>query len=602
MQHELYSRMKNCLLFALLFLLPQSLLSQTLTRGPYLQLGTQTAATIRWRTDVPTQGRVAYGLSAGSLTESVTESGSGTEHEVRVTGLTPDRQYFYSVGTPTQILQAGPDTYFLTAPPADTKRKIRIASFGDCGFRYVGTNQAEVRDGFLNYRGNTPTDLWMLIGDNSYEGEDAHFQYNFFTPYGGNLLKNSMLFAVPGNHDYSNNLALAASHAIPYFSIFSFPINAEAGGVASGTEEWYSFDYGPIHFVMLDGYGTRSVNGVDLRFYSDTTNHPQAIWLKQDLAANTKKWTVVYLHFPPYSQGSHNSETEADLIAIRQNVNPILERFGVDLVLTGHSHVYERSWPIHDQYGPMSDFATNPAAYRSPAHNSTGRYDGSAGSCPYLTTGEKKKQGTVYVVSGSAGAFDPNPTPNTHAVMLKTEKVIGGSFYIEVEDNRLDAKFLQNNTPNSPVIGDQFTIMKDVAKTQSLTISAGQSLTLMASYVGDYGWSSPGSSTFSAATRAVAVSPMASQTFVVSDGRGCVQDVFVVTAGCGSPMYTLKTGNWTDPDVWSCNRVPTASDVVLLKHPVYIPANQTVHAQRVIYDPGIRIQYGNSGRLLLGSD
>jgi acid phosphatase type 7 len=587
--------MKNLFL---LLLFSQTVLAQTLVRGPYLQLGTQTAATIRWRTDVPTQGRVQFGLAAGNLAGSVTESASTTEHEVRLTGLTPDRQYFYSIGTPTQILQQGPDNYFLTAPTVDTKRKIRIASFGDCGFAFTN-NQADVRNGFLAYRGNTPTDLWMLIGDNSYDGEDSHFQYNFFRPYGDNLLKNSMLFAVPGNHDYSNNPALAASHAIPYFSIFTFPTNAEVGGVPSGTEEWYSFDYGPIHFVMLDGYGTRPVNGVDLRFYADTTNHPQSIWLKQDLAANTKKWTVVYLHFPPYSQGSHNSETEGDLISIRQNINPILERYGVDLVLNGHSHVYERSWPIHDQYGPMADFANNPAAYRYPAHNSTGRYDGSTGSCPYLTTGEKKKQGTVYVVSGSAGAFDPNPTPNTHTVMLKTEKVVGGSFYMEVEDNRLDARFLQNNPPNGPIIGDQFTIMKDVAQTKSVVVSGGQSATLTASYVGNYGWSSPGHS-FAATTRSVVVSPTASQTFVVSDGKGCVQDVFVVMVGCDSPIYSLKTGYWTDPSVWSCGRVPTASDVVLLKHPVYIPSYQTVQAHRVIYEPGIKIQFGPTGRLVLG--
>lgn len=577
----------------------QPLLAQSLTRGPYLQMGTQTAATIRWRTDVPTVGRVMYGLAANALTGSVTESVSTTEHEVRLTGLTPDQSYFYSVGTTSGVLQQGPDNYFLTAPPADTKRKIRIASFGDCGFTWIGTNQADVRNGFLSFRGNTPVDLWNLIGDNSYEGEDAHFQYNFFTPFGSTMLKNMMLFAVPGNHDYSNRSDLAASHAIPYFDIFTLPTNGEVGGVPSGTEQWYSYDYGPIHIVMLDGYGTQTINGVERKFYDDTTSHPQVQWLKQDLAANSKRWTIVYQHFPPYSQGSHNSETEADLIAIRQRINPILERYGVDLVLTGHSHNYERSWPIHDQYGPMSDFTNNPAAYRFPQHNSTGRYDGSAGSCPYVTTSEKRKQGTVYVVTGSAGAFDPNPTPNTHAVMVKSEKVIGGSFFLEIEDNRLDAKFIQNNPPGY-VIGDQFTMMKDVARTTTYALTAGQSTTLTASYVGDYSWSSSGHASFSATSRSVTVSPTTSQTYVVSDGRGCVQDVFVVAVnGCASPMYTVKTGYWTDPSIWSCNRLPTASDVVQLKHAVFIPASQTVRAQRVVYDPGIKIQYGMNGRLLL---
>jgi acid phosphatase type 7 len=65
--------------------------------------------------------------------------------------------------------------------------------------------------------------------------------------------------------------------------------------------------------------------GVEKKIYSDTVNHPQVLWLKQDLATNPKKWTVVDLHFPPYTQGSHHSETEADLVAIRQNINLIVD-------------------------------------------------------------------------------------------------------------------------------------------------------------------------------------------------------------------------------------------------------------------------------------
>ncbi len=571
-----------------------------ITRGPYLQLGTQTAATIRWRTDVPTLGRVTYGLSATSLTGVVSETASTTEHTIRVTGLTPDRQYFYSVGTTTQVLQQGPDNYFLTAPPANTTRKIRIASFGDCGNNIVDNNQTKVRDGWLAFRGNTPTDLWMLTGDNSYDGDDAQYQTNFFEAYQStSLLKNSMLFPIPGNHDYNNNNTLAANHNIPDFSIFNLPANAEGGGVASGTEEWYSFDYGPVHFIMLDGFGTRNVNGTDIRFYSDTTNHPEAIWLKQDLAATTQKWKVVYLHFPPYTQGSHNSETESDLIAIRQRINPILERFGVDLVILGHSHVYERSYPIHDQTGPMSDFVANPSAYRFAEDNSSGRYDGSANSCLYKNTSEKKKQGTVYVVSGSAGALDHNAALGNHAVMVSTQKLIGGSFFMEVEDNRLDAKFLQNQAPSSYTIADQFTIMKDVGVLQSLTLSPGSSATLAASFISDYQWTSPTNATFTAATRSVVVSPTTSATFTVHDSKNCVQDVFRVQVSGTGAMFTVKAGNWNDPMVWSGNRIPLSTDLLQLKHTVVIPNNIVAYGLQVSFDAGIKIQYGTNARLRL---
>jgi len=142
------------------------------------------------------------------------------------------------------------------------------------------------------------------------------------------------------------------------------------------------------------------------------------------------------------------------------------------------------------------------------------------------------------------------------------QKTIGGSFYMEVEDNRLDAKFLRNNLPSSYSITDQFTIMKDVDIVQTLTVIAGQSATLSASFISDYVWSSPGNVTFTApASRSVVVSPTTSQTFVVKDVKQCIQDVFVVQV-CSGPLFSVKVGNWDDPTVWSCNRAPISTDHV----------------------------------------
>ncbi len=66
-------------------------------------------------------------------------------------------------------------------------------------------------------------------------------------------------------------------------------------------------------------------------------------WLTQDLAATTKEWIIAFRHYPPYSKGSHDSDTESPLIQTRENALPILEAAGVDLVLSGHGHSYERS-------------------------------------------------------------------------------------------------------------------------------------------------------------------------------------------------------------------------------------------------------------------
>ena len=598
-----------------------------ITRGPYLQLGGQTAATIRWRTNVPTVGRVTYGLATNALSGTVNEPGSTTEHELRITDLQAGKTYFYSVGTTTMVLEQGVNNYFLTAPLADTKEKIRIASFGDCGSLDEPNNQANVRNGFLAYRGNTPTDLWMLIGDNSYDGADSQYQTNFFNPYKDTMLKNCMLYAVPGNHDYNGNSNHAKSRgglvnyfpAFAYFENFTLPptLNPHLP-VPANTEEWYSFDYGPVHFVMLDSYGTQNIGGVEKEFAKDTLTHPQVQWLKADLAATTKKWKIVYMHYPTYSKGSHDSDgktapsypgakDEWITKATRKNINPILERFGVDLVITGHSHGYERSYPIHDQYDTLAHSNTiNINNHRFPGDESTGRYDGSTGSCAYKNTSEKKKQGTIYVVSGSAGAFEISKL-GPHPVMVTDTSLRskGGSFFMEVEDNRLDAKFLQASTrtlnpPGSTLVTDQFTIMKDVDIVQTLTITAGQSTTLTASFISDYVWSSPGNLSFTApASRTVVVSPTVSQTFVVKDVKQCITDVFVVQVSCSGPLYSVKAGNWNDPTVWSCNRIPLSTDHVQVKHNILVPNNLQARALKVQFDPNTKLTYGANARLLL---
>jgi acid phosphatase type 7 len=148
-----------------------------------------------------------------------------------------------------------------------------------------------------------------------------------------------VLFPTPGNHDYYSATQSSRSHT--YYNIFTMPTAGESGGIASGTEAWYSYDWGNIHFLSLDSYGTESPN--NSRLY-DTTG-PQVNWIKNDLAANNKKWTVAYWHHPPYTMGSHNSDTESELVNIRQNFIRILERYGVDLILCGHSHDYERPYP-----------------------------------------------------------------------------------------------------------------------------------------------------------------------------------------------------------------------------------------------------------------
>src|SRR5262245_12188839 len=126
----------------------QSIMAATVTRGPYLQMGTPNSIVVRWRTDTATDSRVRYGASTGSLTSFANNSTVGTEHEVTVAGLAPDTQYFYSVGTSATTLAGGDSTYFwVTFPPVGTPAPTRVWVLGDSGT--ANASAAAVRNAYL---------------------------------------------------------------------------------------------------------------------------------------------------------------------------------------------------------------------------------------------------------------------------------------------------------------------------------------------------------------------------------------------------------------------------------------------------------------------
>ena len=480
-----------------------------LTRGPYMNSALQSGITIRWRTDVATNSKVSYGTSAGSLTQSVTDNTSTTEHIITLTGLTTNTLFYYSIGSTTQTLQGDVNNYFKTMPTVGSTQKIRVLAMGDMGNN--STNQVNVRNAYQSFNGTNYTDAWILLGDNAYNsGTDLEYQTNFFNIYQGSLTKNHVLWPAPGNHDYANSTARQADHLIPYYDMFTLPSAGQAGGVASGTEAFYSYNYGNIHFVALDSYGWETGN---TRLYD--TLGPQVTWLKQDLAANTQPWTIAYFHHPPYTKGSHNSDTETELINMRERVVRILERYKVDLVLNGHSHSYERSYLINGHYGLENTF--NPSTHA--LSTSSAKYNGTVNSCTYIKNGADVLNGIVYAVVGSAGQLGGTTTGYPHDAMYYSDVTNGGTLFFEVEDNRLDAKWICADG----VIRDNFTIMKDVNKTTNLSIPTGTPSQLSASWIGNYSWST------GETTRTITVSPTINTTYTVTDGLSCIADVFNIT-------------------------------------------------------------------------
>ena len=241
-----------CLTTTFVLVLPHTLLAQTVTRGPYLQLQTAASGVVSWRTDIATDSRVRYGTVLSALSSSASDSAATTDHRVTVSGLSASTRYYYSVGTSSNALAGADATLFFTAPPPGTAKPVRIWVTGDSGT--ADLNARAVRDSYLGFAAGRATDVWLMLGDNAYvNGTDAEYQAAVFDVFPG-ILRNTFLWPTLGNHDgYS---ASSATQTGPYYDIFALPAAGQAGGVASGTEAYYSFDYANIHFVCLDSYGS----------------------------------------------------------------------------------------------------------------------------------------------------------------------------------------------------------------------------------------------------------------------------------------------------------------------------------------------------------
>lgn len=416
--------------------------STALTRGPYLQLATPTGLIVRWRTDVATSSRVSVGTSPASLSAAFDDATVTTEHAIQVSGLTPDSLYYYSVGTSTSTLASGSEYAFYTPPALGIAQPTRIWVLGDSGT--ANATAAAVRNGYTGYAAGRYTDVWLMLGDDAYNsGTDAEFQAGVFNMYPG-YLRQSVLWSAIGNHETAQSTSPLLT--IPYFQIFNLPMAAEAGGVPSGTEKYYSFDYGRIHFIALDSMTSSRLPGSAM-----------LTWLQADLAATTQDWILAFWHHPPYTKGSHNSDSEAELIEMRGNVLPILEAGGVDLVLCGHSHSYERSFLINGHYGLSTTF--NSAMKLNPGGGREG-VDG-AYTKPFGLTAN---QGVVYLVAGNGGqvtswtggsAAEFNPTP--HPAMFYSALHVG-SLAIDIVNNRLDARMIRE----TGAVDDYFTLVKNL--------------------------------------------------------------------------------------------------------------------------------------------
>ncbi len=456
--------MKYIPLFVVVMLWSHLLLAQeTITVGPYLQSPTTNSIKIMWRTDSLSASKVMYGTDKNNLTLNLTDTALVTKHMVQLTGLSTYTKYYYAVYSGSTMLEGADEQHwFRTFPTPGTEVPIRAWAIGDFG--KGNSKQAMVRDAYLNFD-TAETNLWLWLGDNAYgDGTEQEFLTKVFDSVYGyrNNMKYMPFEPCPGNHDYNSVSPITSptpplTHAGPYYDFVEVYRNGEAGGVASGHELFYSFDYGNAHFVSLNTEIGSLFNQNDdwtgVNLFGTFNGSPMTQWLHQDLQANTKPWVIVYLHQPPYTDGSHESGAfyEVYMRAMRKYFAPIWEQYGVDLVICGHTHVYERSYLAKGAYGEVGDITL----FNIVSDNTGIDADGEA----YIkyTQGPTANEGTVYVNNGNSGSSETEANFN-HPYMYSEYgcDTCCGSFVLDINSNRLDGRHVDMYG----TVRDHFTMYK----------------------------------------------------------------------------------------------------------------------------------------------
>jgi hypothetical protein len=186
---------------------------------------------------------------------------------------------------------------------------VRLAAAGDVG---TGSSAEQATADAMALAGTArPFDALLLLGDNVYpSGDPAKVQDVVLDPFAVTLDTGAELLAVLGNHDVMDD-------------------NGDDQAAALGMPgRWYARQLGPVLIIGLDS--TRA------------DDPAQTAWLDQTLAAATAPWKIVTMHHPMYSAGWHGSSE-----GVRAAFQPSFDRYGVQLVLAGHDHDYQRSRPIN---------------------------------------------------------------------------------------------------------------------------------------------------------------------------------------------------------------------------------------------------------------
>jgi hypothetical protein len=281
-----------------------------LVKGPYLTGLTSDSVDVRFELDAPAAATVEFSAEEDAGAPRAVQDTPVSMHEVHVAGLEPAKAYTYVV-RPAGGAPASPLGHFVTAPRDDSDAPIRFLLYGD------DRSDVQVHAALVRAMTAIPSDFLVNTGDIVADGGNPLDWQSFFDVEGA-LLRDRALFLCIGNHELYDDEA--GSRFARYFG---YP---DASGTLRpyGTMRWSN-----ARFFFLNGM-------------HDWTQGPERAWLEKALADADHEaalfWRFVVVHHGAWSSGPHGENRKLDDAGIPE----LLAKHGVDLVLSGHDHVYER--------------------------------------------------------------------------------------------------------------------------------------------------------------------------------------------------------------------------------------------------------------------
>jgi hypothetical protein len=294
-----------------------------------------TTMTVTWRTDAAVgESFVEYGQGAtltgkalrapGTARAFTSDLGTARVFSATLTGLAPGRRYAYRVG--------GGERWSDTSSFETARKKVdrfKFLLFGDSQAPITGDAPFGLwRRTALRAIGENPDARFMVINGDLTDWGLMQAHWNAWFAASRGIIDRLPFMPVSGNHEHYGSRKVSRQDY--YLAQFTLPGNGPEGLRGQA----YSYDYGPVHFVVLDS------QQVEQRQQGDILT-PQKEWLERDLAGSKAPWKIVFFHRPPYGTKLNRDEAE-----IRDAFCPILERHGVDLVFSAHDHGIARTPPM----------------------------------------------------------------------------------------------------------------------------------------------------------------------------------------------------------------------------------------------------------------